>query len=106
MERLVEVAPNWVLQLPGVISPERADALRVRAVGAAGDSKLRELVDAVCSAGPAVPLLVLAQGVIDPDARDELAEAIGLSLAGAKARIARATRLLREKLHSLNDSSI
>ena len=60
VERLVEVAPNWVLQLPGVISPERADTLRVRAVGAAGDSKLRELVDAVCSAGPAAPLLVLA----------------------------------------------
>ena len=60
VERLVEVAPNWVLQLPGVISAERADALRVRAVGAAGDSKLRELVDAVCSAEPAAPLLVLA----------------------------------------------
>ena len=38
--------------------------------------------------------------------RDEVAEAIGLSLAGAKARIARATRLLRERLKSLDDSAI
>lgn len=49
-----------------------------------------------------VVILYFFQGL----SREELAEAIGLSLAGAKARIARATRLLREKLHSLNDSSI
>ncbi|MBK8268943.1 MAG: RNA polymerase sigma factor [Planctomycetes bacterium] len=38
--------------------------------------------------------------------RLEVAEAIGLSLAGAKARLARATKLLREQLHALDDSSI
>lgn len=36
--------------------------------------------------------------------REELAEAIGLTLSGAKARIARATRVLREKLQSLDES--
>jgi len=49
-----------------------------------------------------VVILYFFQGL----SRDELAEAIGLSLAGAKARIARATRLLREKLQALNDSAI
>lgn len=36
--------------------------------------------------------------------REEIAEAIGLSLAGAKARLARAMRLLRERLRAGNDS--
>lgn len=38
--------------------------------------------------------------------REEVAEAIGLSLAGAKARLSRATRDLRTQLHSLDDSSL
>jgi RNA polymerase sigma factor (sigma-70 family) len=38
--------------------------------------------------------------------RMEVAEAIGLSLAGTKARLSRATRLLREQLHALDDSSL
>ena len=36
----------------------------------------------------------------------ERAEAIGLSLAGTKARLAKATRMLREKLRALDDSSL
>ncbi|MBN2563810.1 MAG: sigma-70 family RNA polymerase sigma factor [Phycisphaerae bacterium] len=38
--------------------------------------------------------------------RAEVSEAIGLSLSGTKARIAKATRLLREKLRALDDSSL
>jgi RNA polymerase sigma-70 factor (ECF subfamily) len=36
--------------------------------------------------------------------RQELSEAIGLTLSGTKARIAKATRVLREKLRTLDDS--
>ncbi len=38
--------------------------------------------------------------------RAEVSEAIGLTLSGTKARIAKSTRLLREKLRALNDSSL
>jgi RNA polymerase sigma-70 factor (ECF subfamily) len=38
--------------------------------------------------------------------RDQIAEAIGLSLAGAKARLSRAMEALRERLRRLDDSSL
>lgn len=38
--------------------------------------------------------------------REEIAEAIGLTLAGAKARLSRAMELLREKLERLDDSGL
>jgi DNA-binding winged helix-turn-helix (wHTH) protein/tetratricopeptide (TPR) repeat protein len=59
IERLAELAPSWVLQLPGLVSSDAADQLRARSIGAPGDRMLRELLDAVCSTRPAAPLLVL-----------------------------------------------
>ena len=56
VDRLADRAPSWVLQLPGVVAPERADELRARSIGAAGDSMLRELLDGVCSPGPPLVL--------------------------------------------------
>ena len=38
--------------------------------------------------------------------RAEVSQAIGLSLSGTKARLAKATRLLRQKLRALDDSSL
>jgi RNA polymerase sigma factor (sigma-70 family) len=38
--------------------------------------------------------------------REEIAEAIGLSLAGTKARLAKAMDALRQKLRTLDDSSL
>jgi RNA polymerase sigma-70 factor (ECF subfamily) len=67
---------------------------RARRVQTAIDSMEDDLRDVV--------IMYFFQGL----SREEVAEAIGLSLAGAKARIARATRFLRERLASLNDSSV
>jgi RNA polymerase sigma-70 factor (ECF subfamily) len=55
------------------------------------DDELREVV-----------IMYFFQGL----SRGEVSEAIGLSLSGTKARLAKATRLLREKLRSLDDSSL
>jgi RNA polymerase sigma factor (sigma-70 family) len=49
-----------------------------------------------------VVILYFFQGL----SRDQVAEAIGLSLAGMKARLSKATRELRDKLASLDDSSL
>jgi len=49
-----------------------------------------------------VIILYFFQGL----SRSEVADAIGLSLAGTKARLAKASRMLREKLRALDDSSI
>ena len=59
VERLSELAPSWVLQLHGLVSPETADRLRSQSIGAIGDRMLRELLDALCSTVPASPVLVL-----------------------------------------------
>jgi DNA-binding winged helix-turn-helix (wHTH) protein len=59
VERLSELAPSWVLQLPGLVSSDAADRLRAQSIGASSDRMLRELLDAVCSA-PEAPTLVLA----------------------------------------------
>lgn len=66
-------------------------ARRVQEVVEAMDDDLRELV-----------ILYFFQGL----SRNEVAEAIGLTLSGTKARISRATRELRTKLRSLDDSSL
>ena len=55
------------------------------------DDELREVV-----------IMYFFQGL----SRGEVSQAIGLSLSGTKARLAKATRLLREKLRSLDDSSL
>ena len=34
VERLAEFAPTWVLQLPGLVSPDIDDQLRARSIGA------------------------------------------------------------------------
>jgi DNA-binding winged helix-turn-helix (wHTH) protein/predicted ATPase len=59
-DRLAEVAPSWVLQLPGLIPPERADEVRARSVGTSQERMLRELLDAVCPLLDGSPPLVLA----------------------------------------------
>jgi len=66
-------------------------ARRVQEVVEAMDDDLREVV-----------ILYFFQGL----SRNEVAEAIGLTLSGTKARISRATRELRTKLRSLDDSSL
>jgi len=66
-------------------------ARRVQEVVNAMDDDLRDVV-----------ILYFFQGL----SRDEVAEAIGLTLSGTKARISRATRELRNKLRPLDDSSL
>lgn len=65
-------------------------ARRVKLAIDAMDEDLRDVV-----------ILYFFQGL----SREDVAEAIGLTLSGAKARLAKATRHLREKLINLNDSS-
>ncbi|MBX3395810.1 MAG: RNA polymerase sigma factor [Phycisphaerae bacterium] len=67
---------------------------RARSVQTAIDSMDEDLREVV--------ILYFFQGL----PRLEVAEAIGLSLAGTKARLSRATRHLREQLHALDDSSL
>ncbi|MBI5762098.1 MAG: RNA polymerase sigma factor [Planctomycetes bacterium] len=66
-------------------------ARRVKMAIDAMDEDLREVV-----------ILYFFQGL----AREQVAEAIGLTLSGTKARLAKATRILREQLAGLNDSSL
>jgi predicted ATPase len=61
VDRLVDVAPSWVLQLPGLVPLEDSDSLRARAVGAAGDRMLRELLDAVCFTSDGSPLVLVVE---------------------------------------------
>jgi len=64
---------------------------RVQLAIDAMDDDLREVV-----------ILYFFQGL----SRGEVSEAIGLTLSGTKARIAKATRVLRQKLRALDDSSL
>ncbi|MFH1418069.1 MAG: sigma-70 family RNA polymerase sigma factor [Planctomycetota bacterium] len=59
-------------------------------------------IDAIDDDLREVVIMYFFQGL----SRTELSEAIGLSLSGAKARIAKATRLLRQKLRALDDSAL
>ncbi len=70
-----------------VVKQDRVRQVQL-AIDAMGD-ELREVI-----------ILYFFQGL----SRNEVAEAIGLTLSGAKARIAKATRVLREKLRALDDS--
>ena len=73
-----------------------------KAIKADRARQVQQAIDAMDDDLRIVVILYFFQGL----SRDEVAEAIGLSLAGAKARIAKATRHLREKLQILDDSSI
>ena len=64
---------------------------RVQLAIDAMDDDLREVV-----------ILYFFQGL----SRGEVSEAIGLTLSGTKARLAKATRVLRQKLRALDDSSL
>lgn len=64
---------------------------RVQLAIDAMDDDLREVV-----------ILYFFQGL----SRDEVSEAIGLTLSGTKARLAKAARVLRQKLRALDDSSL
>ena len=48
---------------------------------------------------------VLIMRVYQDLSREEIAQVVGLSVAGVKARLAKATRMLRESLHRLDESS-
>lgn len=67
---------------------------RARRVKLAIDGMDEELRDVV--------ILYFFQGL----SREDVAEVIGLTLSGTKARLSKATKYLREKLAGLNDSSI
>jgi len=64
--------------------------------------RVQEVVDAMDDDLREVVILYFFQGL----SRMEVADAIGLTLSGTKARIAKATRHLRTKLNSLDDSSV
>ncbi len=81
------------------------DALTTPAGRAVKQDRVRRVqlaIDAMEDALREVVILYFFQGV----SRTEVSEAIGLSLSGTKARIAKATRMLRQKLQSLDDSSL
>jgi len=61
VDQLAAVAPSWVLQLPGLVPVEQHDSLRARAVGAAGDRMLRELLDAVGLIADGRPLVLVLE---------------------------------------------
>lgn len=61
VDRLIDVAPNWVVQLQGLVSSEQQDSLRARAAGAASDRMLRELLDAVCFTSDGSPLVLVLE---------------------------------------------
>jgi len=73
-----------------------------KAIKADRARQVQQAIDAMDDDLRIVVILYFFQGL----SRDEVADAIGLSLAGAKARIAKATRHLREKLQILDDSSV
>ncbi len=73
-----------------------------RAIKADRARRVQLAVDAMEEDLREVVILRFFQGL----SRNEVAEAIGLSLAGTKARLSRATKDLRTQLHSLDDSSI
>ena len=64
--------------------------------------RVQEVVDAMDDDLREVVILYFFQGL----SRTEVADAIGLTLSGTKARISKATRHLRHKLNSLDDSSV
>jgi len=80
------------------IDPESTPA--GRAVKRDHVERLQMAIDAMDDDLRGVVILYFFQGL----SRNEVAEAIGLTLSGTKARLARATRLLREKLRALDES--
>ncbi len=81
------------------------DALTTPAGRAVKQDRVRRVqlaIDAMEDALREVVILYFFQGL----SRTEVSEAIGLTLSGTKARIAKATRMLRQKLRSLDDSSL
>ena len=78
------------LTTPAAKALKRDRAERVQAVLHELDEDLRE---------------VIVMKYLQELSRDEIAEALGLTVAGVKDRLARATELLREKLRNLDDTS-
>jgi DNA-binding winged helix-turn-helix (wHTH) protein/tetratricopeptide (TPR) repeat protein len=99
VEQLSELAPSWVLQLPGLVSPDAADRLRAQSIGATGDRMLRELLDALCSAEPGARVLVLALEDL------HWSDGSTLDLLDALATDRRAARLLVIATHRPGDGS-
>lgn len=79
------------LTTPAARALKRDRAERVQAALQGMDEDLRE---------------VIVMKYLQDLSRDEIAEALGLTVAGVKDRLARATELLREKLRNLEDTGL
>lgn len=73
-----------------------------RAVKRDRTQRVQTAIDAMGDDLREVVIMYFFQGL----SRDEVAEAVGLTLSGTKARLAKATKVLREKLRALDDSSL
>jgi DNA-binding winged helix-turn-helix (wHTH) protein/predicted ATPase len=98
-DQLAQVAPSWVLQLPGLIPPDRADEVRARSVGTSQERMLRELLDAVCTPIDGGTPLVLALEDL------HWSDSSTLDLLGALAADHRPAPLLLVATHRPSDSS-
>lgn len=61
VQRLMQRAPTWMVQLPGLLSDEELDAVRRRAQGAMRDRMLREMVEALEALTTDAPLVLLLE---------------------------------------------
>jgi DNA-binding winged helix-turn-helix (wHTH) protein len=76
---LIERAPMWVLQMPGLIPPAQVDELRRRIVGGGHDRMLREMLDALHAAAQQTLVVVVLEDLHWSDASTlDLLEAIAM----------------------------
>lgn len=86
----------------GVLAVDRATTPAGRAVKQDRARRVQIVIDGMDDDLRAVVIMHFFQGLTNA----EIADVLELSLSGAKARLSRATRLLRERLKSLDDSGI
>lgn len=86
--------------MPGVAAIDSGSTPAARAVKADRARQVQLVVDSLDDDLRAVVIMHFFQNLSNA----EVAEALDLSVSGAKARLSRATRLLREKLSRLDDS--
>jgi predicted ATPase len=61
VDTLVQFAPSWVLQMPGLVPAEQADLLRSRSGCPTADRMLRELLDALAATSSETPLVLVLE---------------------------------------------